>query len=79
MKDAIKKVFRCYGPDTTARDIFVDQLHAMTLGGFFLIVFLDWSYWKTAPFPIHTLIVYGIIFTFLFLRLASQQRDIKDF
>ena len=42
-----------------------------------VIVFMDWSYWKTAPHSLHTLIVYGIIFTYLFLRLAPQAH-IKD-
>jgi hypothetical protein len=78
MKETLKKVFRCYGPETTARDILVDQVHIITLGIFLAIVGLDWKYWKTCPYGFHTMICYGIVFTFLFLRMASEQTDIKD-
>ena len=57
---------------TTQRDLLVDKLHAATLGTFLLIVLFDWGYWKTAPYFLHTMIVYGIIFTFLFLRHSNQ-------
>ncbi len=50
----------------------------MTLGGWLLIVCLDWKYWKTAPHSLHTALVFAIVFTFLFLRLASKQKDLKD-
>ena len=48
------------------------------LGAFLFIVFVDWKFWKTCPYPFHSLIVYGLVFTFLFLRFASKQADIKD-
>ena len=41
-----------------------------TLIAFTVIVFLDWPYWKTAPYSVHTLITNGIVFTFLFLRFC---------
>ena len=67
-----------YFSETPKRDLLVDQLHLITLGCFLAIVLVDWAYWKTSPYPLHTMIVYGIIFTFLTLRLSSQ-RDLSDF
>jgi hypothetical protein len=71
MKEVVLNATKLWGPETTARDKLVDKIHLGTLLAFILIVFLDWSYWKTAPYSIHTVIVYGIIFTSIFLRLAT--------
>ena len=79
MKEVVVNTLKVWGPETTERDRLIDKIHAATLVGFILIVALDWSYWKTAPYPIHTCTVYGIIFTFIFLRNATQQTDFKDY
>ena len=79
MKEWLTKVFPCYSSETTSmRDVLVDQIHAISLVSFLLIVFFDWPYWKTAPFPLHTMIVYGIIFTFMFIRFSTSQIDHRD-
>ena len=68
----MKAIFFCYDENTSLRDKLIDQAHALSLIGFLVLVFLDWSYWKAAPYPIHTLLVYGLIFTFMFLRFVGQ-------
>lgn len=78
MKEVVINAAKVWGPETTLRDKLVDKIHLGTLLAFIFIVFLDWSYWKTAPYSLHTLIVYGIIFSFIFLRFGTQQTDLKD-
>ena len=78
MKEVVINAAKVWGPETTLRDKLVDKIHFATLLTFIFIVFLDWSYWKTAPYSVHTLIVYGIIFSFIFLRFGTQQTDLKD-
>ena len=78
MKEVVINATKIWGPETTPRDKLVDKIHFGTLLGFILIVFLDWSYWKTAAYSIHSVIVYGIIFTSIFLRFANQQTDLAD-
>ena len=78
MKEVVINAAKVWGPETTLRDKLVDKIHLATLLTFIFIVFLDWSYWKTAPYSVHTLIVYGIIFSFIFLRFGTQQTDLKD-
>ena len=73
MKEVVINAAKVWGPETTARDKLVDKIHLGTLFGFIFIVFLDWSYWKTAPYSVHTLIVYGIIFSFFFFQQAERQ------
>ncbi len=79
MKEVVINAAKVWGPETTLRDKLVDKIHFGTLLTFIFIVFLDWSYLKTAPYSVHTLIVYGIIFSFIFLRFGTQQTDLKDF
>ena len=71
MKAFAVKAFRCYDSDTTKRDILIDQAHAITIGLFLITVFFDWSYWKTAPYSMHNFILFGIIYTFLHLRVTD--------
>jgi predicted membrane chloride channel (bestrophin family) len=66
----MKGLFFCYDGETYLVDKMIDQVHIATLVSFLIIVFLDWPYWKTAPYSVHTFIVHGIVFTFLFLRFC---------
>jgi hypothetical protein len=66
----MKGLFFCYDGETYLVDKMIDQIHIATLVSFLIIVFLDWPYWKAAPYSVHTFIVHGIVFTFLFLRFC---------
>ncbi len=68
----MKSVFFCYDEQTYMMDKFIDQIHLGTLGSFIIIVFLDWPYWKVAPYSVHSSILHGIVFTFLFLRFCQS-------
>lgn len=43
----------------------------LSLGGWSVLVFLDWTYWKAAPYSVHSEIAHGIVFTLLFLRFCN--------
>jgi len=68
-------LFFCYD-DPSALDKLIDIVHISTIGGYCSLVFLDWSYWKAAPYGVHSFSLHGIIFTFLFLRFC-QSLDVK--
>lgn len=67
----MKAIFFCYDDGTATVDKFLDQIHIASVISFLVIIFLDWSYWKAAPYSVHTLILHGIVFTFLFLRFCQ--------
>ena len=75
----MKSLFKCWDSSTSSRDHFVERLMVYLLGGFIFVVYIDWSYWKSSPYPINTLILYSLIFTLLFLRHSTDQSSIIDY
>lgn len=67
----MKAIFFCYHEDTSAFNMFLDQVLIFSLAGWCFLVFLDWSYWKAAPYSVHTEIAHAIVFTILFLRFCE--------
>ena len=75
----MKSLFKCWDSQTSSRDHYVERLMVYLIGGFLFIVYIDWSYWKSSPYPINTMIFYSLVFTLLFLRHSTDQQSIKDF
>lgn len=68
----MKAIFFCYSEDTSTMSKLLDQVLIISVISWFVLVFLDWSYWKAAPYSLHTFILYGITFTVLFIRFCDS-------
>ena len=66
----MKSLLFFYTDETKNIDKVIDKILVLFTLSFLLIVFFDWSYWKSAPYPLHTFLIYAIVFTLLFFRFC---------
>ena len=70
MKQAITEF--CTPSGFSPATLMIDRLFLASMAVWLLIVGIDWPYWKTAPYQLHTHFTYGIVFTYLFFKLDTK-------